>query len=163
MRLRPAPRSAREGDVDVYAHRRVQPFFIGKQIEHALVGFVELLVRVVTIEGLLVPVELERSHHVRVAVVTVQRPVHGTVGVTREVKVVAELEQLVALAGFCLEAQNHTWLIRVHRILLVLRILSVSASGGIGSLVQLIAALRLSMSGPISVDCAAMQGLLVRD
>jgi hypothetical protein len=137
MRLRAVPRSAREGDVDVYAHRRVQAFFfISEQIEHALVGFVELLIRVVTIEGFLVPVELERPHHVRVAVVTVERPDNGTVGVTREVKIVAELEQLFTFAGLCLEAQNHTWLIRVHGIFLALWVMSVSASGCIGSLIQ---------------------------
>lgn len=31
--------------MDVHTHRRVQPFFISEQIEHALVGFGELLIR----------------------------------------------------------------------------------------------------------------------
>lgn len=54
-------------------------------------------------EGILVAIELESPHDVRVAVVAAEYPVHRAVGVVVEVHVGTQLEQLITLARLGLE------------------------------------------------------------
>lgn len=96
--------SARRDDVDIDAHGGVEAGFVGEEVQDALVRLVKYGVGVVPLEGLVVAVELERPHDVRVVVVAAEHPVHGPVRVVRAVQVGAQLEELLTLAGLGLEA-----------------------------------------------------------